>query len=146
MRVPVNVGKLFYDRSPRWGEILWPTPWLVMWIIFSNFDISPGSGIYWLAVPAGFVLMMCAAIVESSWPRIGLGQWYENRSVVSRILIVITLLIIIGSIALLIPRAGRDAFEAFIKGSTIGYFLYCVAWTVWAGEVSGLFPDQNTTD
>ena len=141
-----TVGTLFYDRSPSWGEIVWPIPWLVMWIVFYYFDISSGSGINWLAVPAGFVLMVCAAIVESAWPRMGLEQWFENSSVESRISVVILLLIISMIIASLVPRAWHDTIEAFVKGYTIGYFLYGVAWAVWVGKVSGLFPGQDTTD
>lgn len=146
MSVQDTVGQLFFHRSPNWGEILWPIPWLGMWIIFYYFDISSGSGINWLAVPAGFVLMVCAAIVESAWPRMGLEQWSENSSVESRIAVVILLVIIIVITASLVPRAWRDTIEAFVKGSMIGYFLYGVAWAVVAGEVSGLFPGQNTTD
>jgi hypothetical protein len=144
--VQVNVGMLFYDRSPTWGDILFPVSWLVLWGIFFIFDISSGSGIYWPVVPAGFLLPVCAAIVESAWPRMRLGQWYKNRNVDSRILFVITFLLIIVSTALLGARVGHDAFEAFVKGSMIGYFLYCVVWAVWAGEVSGLRSGQNTTD
>lgn len=143
MRLQARLAKLIPDQPPTWPEVLIPTVFFVLYGTELVFDVLTGSVTSWPGVIAGVVLSVCLAIGMTSSLGTRLGRWYENKPVVSRILVVIALVLIPVSAPLWAPKA---PFLTTAKTFVTVCFFYMIAILISKQEVSGWNRNQSTTD
>jgi hypothetical protein len=130
------------DRPPTWTEVVLATTFFALFGIDLVVDVLSGSVVSWPAVLAGVLVPVCFAVLHASFGT-RLGQWYQHRHAVSRIVVAIATVSIFLSAPFWAPRAPfLTATRAFL---TV-YFVYVGAFVLGAREVSGWRPTQKTTD